>query len=429
MRLHTIGICGLALGSSLSASGWAASQGWAAPDSLLARLTREALDSAPAVRRAEALARAAERRVRPAGALPDPMLMAGVMDLTLPRFAFRESDFTEVDVEVSQALPWPGTLKAQSRAAGATARASRADLAALRREVITRVSSAYYRLRYVVAAQRVLAAQHRLLGSVVEISMARYATGSAPPSDPLQARTAVARLETDSASLAAEEASLRAELRAVRGVRESEQLAISPIDAGEIAGTLADTGAHLAAVQGGDPLAGHPRVQSRAAEVEAADYTTRIAALQGRPDFVFTPRYGARPLGADFFSAFLGVRVPIWAGRKQRLLTEAAGLEAEAARSRLDEERAALAADLDRTGAEARANATRLRLLMQQVVPLTRESVEAALREYRTGLVGFLNVLTAQDAAYRAELESAEAAARYRIQLVILEQLLAPEVP
>ena len=168
MRLHTIGICGLALGSSLSASGWAASQGWAAPDSLLARLTREALDSAPAVRRAEALARAAERRVRPAGALPDPMLMAGVMDLTLPRFAFRESDFTEVDVEVSQALPWPGTLKAQSRAAGATARASRADLAALRREVITRVSSAYYRLRYVVAAQRVLAAQHRLLASLLK---------------------------------------------------------------------------------------------------------------------------------------------------------------------------------------------------------------------------------------------------------------------
>jgi len=427
MRLNIIGRCGLALSFSLGKPAGVASQAEAAPDTLLARLTQEALDSAPAVRRAEAFARAAEHRVRPAGALPDPMLMVGIMDLTLPRFAFRESDFTEVDVEVSQALPWPGTLTAQSRAAGAVARASRADLAALRREVITRVSSAYYRLQYVLAAQHVLARQQRLLGSVVEISTARYGTGSAPQSDPLQARTAVARLATDSAALAAEEASLRAELRAVRGIRGSEQLSPGPMDAGRVAGMLAETAAPFADGQGGEALAGHPRLRSRASDIEAAEHTVRVAALQGRPDFVITTRYGARPLGADFFSAFLGIRVPLWTGRKQQLLTEAARSEAESARSRLAEERAELEAELEHTAAEARAGATRLRLLMWQVVPLTRESVAAALREYRTGLVGFLNVLTAQDAAYRAELEAAEVAARYQSNLVILEQLLAPE--
>ena len=97
-----------------------------AVDTLLARLTAEASATAPSVLRSDALARAAATRVRPAGALPDPMVNLGVMDLTLPRFGFRQSDFTEVDVELSQAFPWPGTLGAQSRAARAMARGATA---------------------------------------------------------------------------------------------------------------------------------------------------------------------------------------------------------------------------------------------------------------------------------------------------------------
>lgn len=427
MRFNTVRRFGLILGGAACLVSRGMAQRNPAGDSLLARLTQEAIRSAPAVLRADAQARAAASRVRPAGAPADPMLVVGVMDLTLPRFAFRESDFTEVDVELSQALPWPGTLRAQTRAAAAAARGALAGTAALRRDIITRVASSYHRLRYVVAAQQILATQRRLLGSAVEISTARYGTGSAPQSDPLQARSALARLEADSAALAAEESSLRAELRAVRGIHGPEALAVAPIDVASITTILADTAARLAPPEGRDPLLDHPRLQSRTAEIESVEQTVRVATLQGRPDFVVTWRYGARPLGSDFFSAFAGIRLPIWAGRKQRLLTEAARAEADAARRSLDEERAALSTELDRTRAEARASATRLRLLVQRVLPLTGEGVEAALREYRTGQVGFLNVLTAQDAAYRTALEAAEIAATYLTQLVLLEQLLAPE--
>jgi cobalt-zinc-cadmium efflux system outer membrane protein len=67
-------------------------------DSLLARLTAEALAANPSLEATRANARAALARIPPAGALPDPMLSVGVMNLTLPRFAFHESDFTEVYV-------------------------------------------------------------------------------------------------------------------------------------------------------------------------------------------------------------------------------------------------------------------------------------------------------------------------------------------
>src|SRR4051794_14973569 len=93
-----------------------------ASDTVLARLTRQALAANPSLEASRAMARAAVSRIRPAGALPDPMLTAGVMDLTLPRFAFYASDFTEVDVELSQEFPWPGSLGARTEAARADAR-------------------------------------------------------------------------------------------------------------------------------------------------------------------------------------------------------------------------------------------------------------------------------------------------------------------
>ena len=427
MRVRWTILSGLA-GALLSPPSGAEGQLPAGADTLLARLTTEAIASAPVILRSDARARAGSTRVRPAGALPDPMVNLGVMDLTLPRFGFRQSDFTEVDFEISQQFPWPGTLGAQTRAARALARGATSETAVLRREVAVRVATLYYRLRYVITAKQILAQQRTLVESTVEIATARYGTGSVSQSDPLQARIALARLVTEQASLRAEEAGIRADLRAVRGLRGAEQLLVPPLDADSVALIVEDAdslhGAHLS---GPDPLGTHPRLEAQRAAVEAADATARAEGLSARPDFEVSARYGARPLGSDFFSAFVGVRIPLWAGRKQRLLAQAARIDAEAERRGLDEEQAALTAELERTLADARAGAIRLRLLVSSVLPLTREGVDAALRGYRTGQSDFLNVFAAVDTHYRAELEAAEVAAEHLTHLVMLEQLLAQE--
>ncbi len=421
-------LVGLLLGVALAGPAELNGQSSVDADSMLRRLTAEAQAAAPAVLRSDAVARAASTRVRPAGALPDPMLTLGVMDLTLPRFGFRESDFTEVDVEVSQQFPWPGTLSSQTRAARAMARGAEAETSALRREIAVRVAMLYYRLRYVITAKQTLAQQRTLVESTVEISTARYGTGSVPQSDPLQARVALARLVTEQASLQAEESSLQADLRAARGIRGPEQLSVAPIDVDSVAAILEDAEAgHALHLAQADPLATHPRLEARQAAIEAAEATVRAEALSARPDFELSTRYGARPLGADFFSAFVGIRIPLWAGRKQRLLTQAARIDAEASQRGLDEEHAALTAELERTLADARAGAVRLRLLASSVLPLTREGVGAALRGYRTGQNDFLSVFAALDTHYHAELEATEVAAEHLTHLVMLEQLLEPE--
>ncbi|MEP7176818.1 MAG: TolC family protein [Gemmatimonadales bacterium] len=394
-------------------------------DTTLARLTREAMAANPSLDASRALARAAGARVRPAGALPDPMVSAGIMDLTLPRFAFRESDFTEVDLEVSQEFPWPGTLGARTRAARAEAGARQADVGARRREVAVRVAELYYRLRYVVTARSTLQRQRALLATAVEISTTRYATASAPQSDPLQARVAVARLDAEDADLAEQGATLRARLAAARNVTGHDALRVEPLQPDAL--LLGRHAADRPTDGTTDSLPIHPRIVARQASLEAAERMVRIEQLGGRPDFTITTRYGGRPLGSDFFSAFLGLRVPLWAGRKQHRLADAAAADADAARAALAEERASLRADLRTARAGITSGETRLRLLTTQVIPAAEATVEAVLRSYRVGQAPFLNVLAAEDSLYRAQLDAAMVAAEHLTHLVMLEQLLLGE--
>ena len=398
-----------------------------APDSLLVRLTREAVEASPGLVARRTTARAAAVRVRAAGALPDPMLETGVMDLTLPDFGFRESDFTEVDVQLSQEFPWPGTLGARTAQARAEARMRTAEASSGAREVAVRTAELYYRLRYVIAARATLERQRALLAAAVEVATARYASTTAPQSDPLQARVALARLEAEETGLEAEEHGLRAHLTAIRNAPAAESLAVQPIRADSVAGLV--RAAHESLARQPDSVTDHPRIAVRLAQVEAAERQARVEQLGARPDFTLMTRYGARPLGSDFFSAFIGVRLPLWAGRKQHRLAEAARLGAEAARSDADEERVALEAELRTARADVTAAVRQLELLTDRVVPSARETVAATLRSYRAGQVAFATVLATEDALYRAELDAARVAAEHLAHLVRVEQLVRPEAP
>ena len=418
-----------AWGAAVAFAAWTATSAVAqvspAGDTTLARITAEAIAANPSLEGSRAMARAAAARIRPAGALPDPMVTAGVMDLTLPRFAFRESDFTEVDLELSQEFPWPGTLAARTQAARAEARARQADVGARRREITVRVAELYYRLRYVVTARATLQRQRELLAAAVDIATTRYATASAPQSDPLQARVALARLDAEDADLAEQQASVGAELKALSNIRGAESLTIELIHPETI--PLGVHGPPRDAVPTPDSLATHPRLAVRRAELEAAERTVRVEQLGARPDFSITTRYGARPLGADFFSAFVGIRVPLWAGRKQSRLADAARADADAARAELDQETVTLEAEVQTAQAGVASGETRLRLLTTQVIPSAWATVEAVLRSYRVGQAPFLNVLAAEDSLYRAQLDAAMVAAEYLSHLVLLEQLLLRE--
>src|SRR5258706_5785073 len=250
-------------------------------DSVLRSLVAEALARNPTVVQRQAAVRAATLRIRPAGTLPDPMLSVGVMDLQLPRFDFNRTDFTEVDAELSQEIPWPGTLGARSRVMRATAAGARAEEGAVRREVTTAMAAAYYRLGYTVTALETLRHQRDLLEAAVQLSTTRYATGAAPQSDPLQAKLARDRLRSEEFALESERVAALAAVNALRNRAPGDTVAVTPIDPAALrAGATPEppTASPVA-------LATHPRLAIGRAAVAAATRTIQVERLGARPDF------------------------------------------------------------------------------------------------------------------------------------------------
>ncbi len=401
-------------------------------DSALQALVAEALARHPTVAQRQAAVRAATLRIRPAGSLPDPMLSVGVMDLLLPHFEFNRSDFTEVDVELSQELPWPGSLGARSGVVRAAAAGARAEEGAVRRELTTAMAVAYYHLGYTVTALQTLRHQRELLEAAVQLSMTRYATGAAPQSDPLQAKLARDRLQSEAFVLESERVAALAAVNALRNRTPGDSLGVSPLDPAQVRAGISPLPPSDSLVA--RALAAHPRLAARRAAIEQATRTIQVERLGARPDFTLTARYGYRPPYAgtfkfpDFFSAFLGLRVPIWAWRKQNRLADAARADSTGAAAGLRDAELQLSREVAEGAARVQAAQQRLALLVDGVLPNARGTVESVLRSYQVGRAEFLTLLSVEDARYRAELEAVAVAADYQAQRVMLRQLTAGEM-
>ena len=399
-------------------------------DSTLPSLVAEALARNPTVAQRQAAVRAATLRIRPAGTLPDPMLTLGVMDLVLPHFQFNQSDFTEADVELSQEIPWPGALGARSGVVRGAAAGARAEEGTLRRDVTTAMAVAYYRLGYAMTALETLRHQRDLLDAAVQLSTTRYATGAAPQSDPLQAKLARDRLRSEEFALESERVAALAAVNALRNRAPGATVPVIRIDpaavhAGVVPQLATDSLVALA-------LATHPRLAARRAAVDVATRTIQVERLGARPDFTLTLRYGYRPRAfnfnfPDFFSAFVGLRLPVWAWRKQNRLADAARADSNGAVAGLRDAELQLSREVTEAAARVQASQQRLALLVDGVLPNARGTVESVLRSYEVGRAEFLTLLSVEDAGYRAELEAVAVAADYQSQLVMLRQLTAGE--
>lgn len=108
-----------------------------APNSELAldSLIALALEANPRVHAARAQIDAARARIAPAGALPDPMLGIGVMNLPLAEPGFRD-DMTLKTIAIGQQLPFPGKLALARRVAEHELRAADARFEAAHIEVV-----------------------------------------------------------------------------------------------------------------------------------------------------------------------------------------------------------------------------------------------------------------------------------------------------
>ena len=134
------------------------------PDDLVAL----ALERAPSLAALRARVEEAREMVRPAGALPDPMLELMVQDVGFPRWTVGEEDMSMIGPQLTQGIPFPGKRGARRRVAQADVAVKANELELLRREVARDVRE---------PLRPALRARQRTAGALLRARAARDAGG------------------------------------------------------------------------------------------------------------------------------------------------------------------------------------------------------------------------------------------------------------
>lgn len=416
----------------------------------LADLLLEADAANPDIRAARRVAEAAASRVSQAGALPDPMLGVGFMNVPVANPGFGGDMMTMAQVQVSGTLPWPGKLGLREEVARLHAEAAALEVERVRDRIAAEVEAAYYRIYFIDRALEVTGRNASLVGDFARLTSTRYGVGSGAQPDVLKAQVERTRLSDQLVVLAERRESELARLNSALARRTETPLPVTelPTEVRVAAGPVRSEGPRFAAsaldglireAPAGDGLPSteelqalalehNPMIQAHVRRVAAQEQALELAGTATLPDFNVSAGYSFRNGFGDFLNVMVSAPLPIFAGRKQSqgVVEQTAVLEDHRARhhamvNELNSEIASLAAELRRTRQQ-------LALLNDGILPQARAGLESSTSAYRVGRVDFLTLLDAQVTLYRHELDYHRLLTEFAENLAALERAVGTEV-
>jgi outer membrane protein TolC len=439
-----------------------AQQPTAQPSPALDSLVARAIETSPTVRAAAARVDAAAARVRPASALPDPMLMLGIINQPLGSMASvagagnagstmsagsGPDPMTMRMIGVSQTVPYPGKLALEKRSAEREVDASRAAFDGVRRQVARDVKAAWYELAFIDRALAIVDRNRDVLASLIRVSEARYGVGTAAQQDVLRARVEAARLGETASALLEQRRAAVAQLNALLSQPSDtpvptasipERIARAAVPASSDA--IRFTSAALGARTADSPLRPLDELQAEAVQQnpELREEDAAIAAQAARldlarrahlPDVDLSLQYGQRGGGLpDIVSATVSVPIPLFKGRKQDSQVAESNAQLAALVAERQAKENAARSDVARLVSELEGERTRLALSVKAILPQSRAALTSALASYQVGRVEFLTVLEDQATVFSYETDYYRALSDFATKLADLERIVGEEV-
>lgn len=329
--------------------------------------------------------------------LPDPQFVLQHFSVGSPRpFAgYTNSDFAYVGLGVSQDFPYPGKLRLRGEIAKKDADVAQQKYESVRRTILAEVKMAYFRLGYLAKRQTILEGDGLLLQTVEQATEARYRSGIGNQQDVLQAQLERTKLlrEITTTQLGAE--NVQAEIKRLLNRQQSspdlETAELSETTAGYTYDQL------LAAAK-----ANNPEITGAQKMVERQGLQVNLAKKDFYPDFNLQYMW-QRTDPAQFRAYYvvtLGVRVPIYRGRRQRPELAQAEADQNRAKSEYEMQTQQIAFQLRQEFLDAEKSAALLKIYREGLIPQARAELQAGMAAYQSNrqdfqalLASFLDVL------------------------------------
>ena len=350
-------------------------------------LVKSALERNPKIKSLEDAARASHLRVRPSGALPDPVVGLGIKNMGLTRWTVGEEVMSEVGVSVSQMIPFPGKLSLKSQIASTQALQTEENLRAAKLTLVREMKDLYSKLYYFQRSVGLLLQKREVLEKALKLAEVKYSVGLGAQPDIFKAQVEISGIEEMLLNMGQMIRMTAANINTLRDLPADNPLGPArEISFYELTAGL-DTLRQKAEERS-------PRLQGARLMVEEGETEVKMARKEFFPNFMIQVGKGFKGKLPDMYEAMVGVEIPLYAGRKQAPLLEEAVLRLSSSRGDYADMRNEVGFMITESYTMARTAGDLAALYKNKILPQARFSLESSLANYQTGKVDFLMLLS-----------------------------------
>ena len=307
----------------------------------------------------------------------------------LPFAGYSNSDFAYVGLGISQDLPYPGKLHLRGAIAQKDADVTQQRYESLRRIIAAEVKMAYFQIAYRAKRQTILEGDGQLLQQVEQSAQAHYRNGLGSQLSVLQGQLERTRLLREITATELEAGRLQAELKHLLNRSQS-----SPdIETAELSETATSyTFDQLLAAAS----ATNPEIAGAQKMVERQGLQVDLARKDFYPDFnlqYMWQRTDPTQFRA-YYSVTLGVRFPIYRGRRQQPELAQAEADQRRAKSEYEMQTQQIALQLRQQYLGAQKSAELLKIYREGLIPQARAELQAGMTSYQSSREDFQALFT-----------------------------------
>ncbi len=392
-------------------------------DNSLRGLIEQAEKVNPEISMLQARFNAARENIEVGTHLPDPVASLGLMNVPTNTFSMNQEAMTGKVLGLSQAIPFPGSLKAKAAVKSVDTLIIRQQIADKINQIQDEVSGLYYSLQETREDVSLTKESLELLQQISLVAKRKFEVGTASLQNVIEVEVQKTRLQDKIETLNGEESTIQAKLNGLLLRNDSVYIPTGKILPITHAGLKTDT--LLTMAEKNRPVLKEIKFNELKAglmekEARYAFYPSFKLGVQ------YTQRGHNRVNNADFTDLVglsVGISIPVNYGGNKTAKVNSARYQQDAFVQQYNYSLQVLQQNFGAIIAQMNSLKKRETLLNETLLPQAVNSYQSALSDYQVNKIDFVNVMRAEDQILKIKTELAGIRTSYSKNLSKLEFL------
>jgi cobalt-zinc-cadmium efflux system outer membrane protein len=379
-------------------------------------LVQEAMERSPKILAARERHAALKEKIPQAGALEDPMLGFGVVNLP-NNFDFNQEDMTMKEISVSQKFPFPGKRGLSEEVAAKEAEAGASEVDDITNQVVRDVKTIFYDLSHVYRAKEVTQRYKSLLEELAKITRTRYSLGQGIQEDVIRNQVEISKMVDDLIMLEQKKRALAAKLNYLLNRPQKSPVGQpAELDFSRVAFSIEELQQQA--------IADNPMLKALKQEIAARRKNVELAKRDYLPDFSLKFAYGQREDRLDMYTGMIEMNLPIFIKSKQERKVAEGYADVRSAQAKYDGAENEILYMIADMGSMVQRLERKNELYRTGIIPQARLQIDTAMSAYMVNKADFMTLLDSRMKLYRYELEYHDALTEYEKSLAALEAVV-----